>query len=165
MIENHKYTSDEKLSCWGYGEWVEEPDEVFFTHEGLDCKVLRVYCQDGPNHIYGGHLNGYVRIPKDHIYYKKEYDDIECDVHGGLTYSRNELEGWWIGFDCAHHEDIVPSMDHFFIVSEEMLELRKIYPFSRVWERSYKNIKFVIEECKKLAEQMHNASTTNQERT
>lgn len=28
----HLLTSDEKIKYWGYGEWVEEPDEVFFTH-------------------------------------------------------------------------------------------------------------------------------------
>ena len=156
--EKYLYTKEEKIKCFGECEWVDEPDAVSFKHQGFDSKVLRMHFKDGPNHIFGGFLNGYVRIPKDHVYYKKEYDDIECEVHGGLTYCQAELDGWWIGFDCAHTFDIVPSMELLYAHDEDMIKIRAKYPFSSVWKRSYKNINFVIEECKKLAEQMHNAS-------
>jgi len=72
--------------------------------------------------------NGYVIIPKDHILHGKDYDHINVDIHGGLTFSdlitkdfmkrwnedeqdensklKNEDEGCWIiGFDTAHPGD------------------------------------------------------------
>ena len=61
----------------------------------------------------GSHPVAYINIPKNHKYYKKEYDEINIDVHGGLTYSSNNLyisetkkiEGWFIGWDYAHYGD------------------------------------------------------------
>lgn len=35
----------------------------------------------------GTHPCGYVRAPKDHLYYGKHYDDCNINCHGGLTYS------------------------------------------------------------------------------
>jgi len=35
-----------------------------------------------------GHSNGYIGVPKGHVWYGKHYDDIECDVHGGLTFGK-----------------------------------------------------------------------------
>jgi hypothetical protein len=58
-----------------------------------------------------GHRCGYIRIPNGHPWFGKHYDDIEAEIHGGLTFSRMidpEEEspfpepGFWIGFDCAH---------------------------------------------------------------
>ena len=61
----------------------------------------------------GHHPTAYVRIPEDNKFYKKDYDEIDIDVHGGLTYSSNhlfvandqELKGWFIGWDYAHYMD------------------------------------------------------------
>lgn len=58
---------------------------------------------------------GYVRVPKDHPWYGKHYDDIDVKVHGGLTFAKKDQEcgkggaddGWWFGFDCAHSGDAV----------------------------------------------------------
>lgn len=58
-----------------------------------------------------GHLCGYVVIPEEHPLYRKRYDDIDAEVHGGLTYSGTGLisrEEFCIGFDCAHAGDWVP---------------------------------------------------------
>ena len=69
--------------------------------------------------------NGYVLIPKEHEYYEIPYDEIDIDVHGGLTYSdyitkdfldrsdlpkseidKIDLDHWWcIVFDSAHYGD------------------------------------------------------------
>ena len=57
------------------------------------------------------HRCGYVGIPENHELYGKNYEDINVECHGGLTYGRNYLYGheetdlWWIGFDCAHYLD------------------------------------------------------------
>lgn len=64
-----------------------------------------------------GYGNGYVVIPNGHPLHGKHYDDIDVNVHGGLTFSEsaNNLEwdeieeedkdGWVVGFDTAHFGD------------------------------------------------------------
>lgn len=64
--------------------------------------------------------NGYVLIPEGHPYYNTDYDDIDVNIHGGLTFGKiiddemiekwNELspedKGYYmIGFDTAHLGD------------------------------------------------------------
>jgi len=68
----------------------------------------------GLDHGWG---NGYVVLPKGHKYHGKDYDEIDVDVHYGLTFSRpaTDLEWpeiteamkdcWIIGFDTAHTGD------------------------------------------------------------
>ena len=55
---------------------------------------------------------GYVGLKVGHKLEDKHYDDVDFEVHGGLTYSSiaNEKwakEGyrWYFGFDCAHLYD------------------------------------------------------------
>src|SRR5438309_4447716 len=82
-----------------------------FVSNGLDCKIVL-----GPV----GALNGYVAIPKDHPLFGKDYSQSVCDhpgcykhsieslinVHGGITYSGKDEDGfWWFGFDTAHSSD------------------------------------------------------------
>lgn len=65
-----------------------------------------------------GHLCGYVKVPKGHPCYGKDYDLVDVDCHGGVTYARmhgngkqqGQLDkyfskGFWIGFDYAHAGD------------------------------------------------------------
>lgn len=67
--------------------------------------------------------NGYVLLPKTHPLHGKNYNDIDVDVHGGLTLSEliveRDIEGGWgegqldledvgkwcVGFDTAHAWD------------------------------------------------------------
>lgn len=63
--------------------------------------------------------NGYVLIPKGHKLFGVDYNDIDVNVHGGLTYSQEitadhierlglEVEDigmWCVGFDTAHYQD------------------------------------------------------------
>lgn len=58
----------------------------------------------------GGHLCGYVQIPKSHKGYGVDYNDrmwSDISCHGGLTYSGDlrVFGEWYIGFDCAHAGD------------------------------------------------------------
>lgn len=61
----------------------------------------------------GTHPTAYIKIPKNHKYYKKDYEEIDLEVHGGLTYSskclgineNEKIEGWFLGWDYAHCED------------------------------------------------------------
>jgi hypothetical protein len=57
-----------------------------------------------------GHRCGYVAVPKGHRYYKdKDYDCMNINCHGGITYSGDEYPlddgNWYIGFDTAHWGD------------------------------------------------------------
>lgn len=63
--------------------------------------------------------NGYVIIPKEHRLHGLDYDDIDVDIHGGLTFSKlvdekmtskfnlepSDIGSWCIGFDTCHYED------------------------------------------------------------
>ena len=86
-------------------------------------------------HDEAGHLCGYLGVPKGHPWYGRDYDSIDAEVHGGLTYSEHEIRGggsnpfvpkealirpyphdtaqdtYWIGFDCAHAGDLMPRTD------------------------------------------------------
>lgn len=63
----------------------------------------------------GTHPTAYINIPENHKYYKKNYGEIDIDVHGGLTYSRDylwiskneQIKGWFIGWDYAHYGDFL----------------------------------------------------------
>lgn len=73
------------------------------TYKGYNFYILNL----------GTHPTAYVNIPAGHPYYFKHYDDIDIDVHGGLTYSENflyidkntKIEGFFIGWDYAHWGD------------------------------------------------------------
>lgn len=166
MIEKHLYTSDEKFQWWGYDEWVEEPDEVEFEHEGIKCRICRVAVKEPyvkKLHIFGGYLCGYVCIPSDHSYYHKIYENMEIRVHGGLTFGEVS-DGHWIGFDCGHFGDYVPSLEYLKKTApwmqkftDDMQELKDRFNLhdSPIFNKSYKNIEFCIGECKSMAEQLN----------
>lgn len=107
--------------------------EKDFIVDGFRCVIIGSYM---------GHRCGYIAIPKNHKLYEKHYDDIDIDVHGGLTYSEYSRGGypvetkeqvWWIGFDCAHYCD-AKDLDLIKSFGEEnkeiktMLEVEAKYP-------------------------------------
>lgn len=63
--------------------------------------------------------NGYVIIPIGHKLHGVDYDDIDVDVHGGLTFSsviteddarawgidEKHIGSWMVGFDTCHYGD------------------------------------------------------------
>jgi hypothetical protein len=159
----HLFTSEEKLAFWGYGEWVEEPDLVEWEYKGIPCAIERI--------IFLGHLCGYVAMPEGHPWLGKDLDHIDADVHGELSYKREEEGVLWIGFDCAHAGDYQPykgSLHFKTIVKQNDLwsegiqkELerlieneRRIGRIHKEPEKTYKNIAFVKTECEKLVDQM-----------
>jgi len=76
--------------------------------------------------------NGYVIIPKGHPLHGKDYEDIDINVHGGLTFSESaetlldewdeispeDREGWVVGFDTAHYGDDDTTWDYSAVVAE-----------------------------------------------
>lgn len=119
-MQTKEYRTVDK-SGWIDGEWKNEPDKMQWQDEatGLPCLIVR-----GPS----GALCGYVGIAEGHPYFQKEYESVDVEVHGGLTFASmcadtgdetrhichladpGEPEHvWWLGFDCAHSGDLCPS--------------------------------------------------------
>lgn len=135
-------TRDEKLGKFGPGTWIDEPDHVAFEHAGLACIVHRTEVL--------GHLCGYVAVGPRHPVYDQGYDDVDVDVHGGLTYAQRNgdvignvdtPDAWWLGFDCAHCNDLIP-------VAVRLLGSN--HPHADV----YRDIYYVTAQVKYLAEQL-----------
>lgn len=162
--EEHIHTSDYKLKYLGYGEWVEEPDDIQFNYKGFHCKISRILKREYPNNCvyFGGHLCGYVNIPQDHTMYGKKYDDINIDCHGGLTFSefKKEDNTYWIGFDCAHLGDYVPSMGLFKNTHPIIKAFGEAFPIPEeykdlsIFNPVYRNVNFCINECKSIVDQL-----------
>lgn len=52
----------------------------------------------------------YVGVRQGHPLYQVDYNDIDIDCHGGLTFSRGgnkyrPLGYWWLGWDYGHYGD------------------------------------------------------------
>ncbi len=133
-------------SNWPQGEWDGEPDKKQWQDKetGLPCLAVR--------HPRSGHWCGYVGVSINHPDFGKQYDDVDVDVHWGLTFAdkcqevKDESGGichkdpsndnvWWFGFDCAHCDDVAPY---------------EMFPRSG----TYKTLGFVEGECERLAQQL-----------
>ena len=98
----------------------------------------------------GTHPTAYIEITKENKLYRKSYDEIykigcDIDVHGGLTYSNNELmgvksENWFIGWDYAHCGD--------YCGYEEFMP-ESIRTYGKKWTTEE-----IIEECKNAIDQI-----------
>jgi hypothetical protein len=143
--ETCKRNSDR--SQWGAGPWDNEPENrIEFEHAGLPC-ILHRGC--------GGAWCGYVGLSTSHPAHGKDYDDVNVEVHGGLTYGEacqghichvpkpGEPEDLhWFGFDCNHAWDIAPGMARHFSMSPEMMDM------------VYRDVNYAKAETMRLAEQL-----------
>lgn len=144
------YVTEDKTT-WGDGPWQQEPDRKEWKDAatGLSCLAHR--------NMRGGNWCGYVAVPPGHPAHGKNYDDVEVDVHGGLTYGaacRGHIchvpqpgepdDVWWLGFDCAHAWDIRPA-------DQARSDLRG---WGRDWDAHYCDLPYVERECAKLAQQL-----------
>lgn len=133
---------------WPAGPWDGEPDRKEWRYKGLPCLIVR-------NRF--GALCGYVGVSPGHPWHEKPYQDIDADVHGRLTYSDSCAEGgpichvplpgepdtvWWLGFDCAHYQDVSPGFRHVSLGGEV-----------------YRDIAYVTGEVQGLADQAIVAAT------
>ena len=88
--------------------------------------------------------NGYVLLPSNHPFYGKDYEVIDVDIHGGLTFGKtfdsghflewikgrevlgdvtrenyNKFDGYWIiGFDTNHFNDNMIKCTKDYVISE-----------------------------------------------
>ncbi len=158
--KDHLWTSDKKLKFCGYGEWVEEADITEIEYLGYEACIVRIFKIETftKEEVYfGGHLCGYVKIPESHPYYGDK--DVNLEVHGGLTFNSMEEEHW-VGFDCAHSGDMVPTIEHFKKTRTEMRDFEKKFPIpesmkDHPWFKPvYKNIDYCIQECVNMIDQL-----------
>lgn len=102
------------------------------------------------------HFAGRFEWLSRHMHYTA-YDSgalSSIDVHGGLTFSgRIRCNGcnpitkkreFWIGFDCAHSNDMVPKMVDFFDKGKTTIRPEGVY----------RNFAYVTKEVNSLAEQL-----------
>ena len=93
-----------------------------------------------------GYANGYVAVPKDHPYYGRDYDSIDVDVHGGLTYSCpgealtinttgieliegniSNLKDYYVfGFDTCHYGDNLMNWSKEAVIAETLKLKRQL---------------------------------------
>jgi hypothetical protein len=164
MVKKHLYSSTAKLEVFGYGEWVEEPDEARWIYKNTLCKVMR--------HPQYGHLNGYICLPEKHPWIEKDRAwEIDSGVHGGITWLEKEDDGYfWVGFDCLHSGDISPGsvalekrMDFFIkeldkkysVLKKRLEESRRLSKQISIYRDAvYRNLHFCIKECEKLVDEM-----------
>lgn len=105
---------------------------------GMKCAVVR-----GP-----GALCGYVHVPADHLDANHFYDDVDVEVHGGLTFRcKAEDGGAWFGFDCSHAFDWIGFGDLTTVDKDGVDALISEQP-GRIW-----TVEEVEKETKRLAEQ------------
>jgi|SRR5271166_1464521 len=119
-----------------------------------------------------GYRCGYVKVIPGHPWFGKHYDEIECRVHGGLTFAsagkacptHDEKAEWWIGFDCAHAGDTQDWSDALWEDLKERDKVREIhesiarkYPddseLRSYWTPTIKDNDYVRAECESLAAQ------------
>jgi hypothetical protein len=160
LVNQHKYSSQEKLECLGYGEWVEEADTLVFEFHEYKACIQRSLTREPFSQAeayFGGYLCGYVRIPENHPFFRnKEKIDLFC--HGDITFNEAHREHW-IGFDCAHCEDLIPSMEFFKKKRRaagefEPFPLPKEFENFSIFNPVYRNMKYCIDECKLIIDQL-----------
>jgi len=130
-------------SEWGEGAWQNEPDYEFFEYQDHKIMIRR-----GPV----GSFNGYAEVKEGHPWFATDYNDIDIDVHQGLTFGGILEDGlFYIGFDTAHYQDYCPIMEFH---AKQFKENYGIYSSSFIVKENYKDIDFVRRECISMVDQI-----------
>ena len=114
--------------------------EKEFEYRGLKCEVK---INDNI-----GFRCGYVILPENHPFISEDYNDLNIDCHGGLTYK----EGRVVGFDCGHYGD---GIDIDLISNEDIRESQiKIKSMIPAMDYEVRSLEFVEQECMKIVDQV-----------
>ena len=128
--------------------WLDEPNLKRWNYQTLDLIVVR-------NALYGN-LCGFVRLPKGHRDYGKDWSELFrfYHVHGGLDFSGRYVyhlpcacyingchHQWWIGFSCNSGSDILP-----YEIDRAAYNYRNL--------SFYKDFDYVSSEAERLADQV-----------
>lgn len=130
---------------YGSGPWDKEPDRKVWKYKktGSLCLAFR-----NPSL---GNWCGYVEVKSNNPFFNSSLAEEKLEVHGGVTFtgefsnsnhpglSSYLLKISWIGFDCAHSGDLVPSLLDF--------------------GDTYRTLDYVMKECHRLTDQVYAEST------
>jgi len=168
--------------------WKSEPDYANWIDEatGYNCVIIReehdalcaYVCIERPHPFYGRDFHGKpgrnTPPAEDENAVRASFQAI--DVHGGITYCEPFIPGtipgvvvniasWYIGFNCSHYNDYVPSYLEIMelippdddLTAEDIEELRQSILNNPTPESAYRTFSYVEEQCRKLAQQLANA--------
>jgi hypothetical protein len=142
---------------WPAGPWDLEDDRYEWRHLGFPCLIFRAG--------HTGALCGYIAIPPKHPWYKLHGNDLDVDVHGGITYAADchgvicheprkgeSRKVWWLGFDCGHAFDVMPALIKVRQEARELL-FRTVNLGVKLPDERYRDLAYVTAEVNRLAEQ------------
>lgn len=91
-------------------------------YKGYDIVIKSLWNPDRSLMMPSRWFCGYVRLPVDHKLYGKKYGEIDglVSVHGGVNFAGalDGMDGFYIGFDCAHAGDSPKVQDEAYTISE-----------------------------------------------
>lgn len=128
--------------------------EFQFESNGYTCYIRKMKL---------GYYCGYVGVSQFHPFYGKHYDELDIDVHGGLSYSgmMKFSEYWLFGFDCAHLGDEIKSqksknslLKHFLSIVRKSLNIPETPEYDYIIEGEERDLSYVIDQCERLALQL-----------
>ena len=97
--------------------------------------------------LFGSHPCAYVVIPEDNPLYKKNYYDMDIDVHCGLTFGDTNRfidDKWCIGWDYAHAGDY---SSYYILFNDGLAESSKKWTTAEILE----DVHHVIDQLPKQA--------------
>lgn len=131
----------------------QEGTKYEFEHCGYLCLLLRGY-----SHAWCG----YVIIDSYHPLYGLDYAHLDArklNVHGGLTYSNHAK--WLIELPAKK-----PQRDGWVGVRVRLyarVRLFTLLPYPTLQRGTYRTKEYVIDQCKKLAEQLHKVELSSRD--
>ena len=111
---------------------------------------------------------GYVKVDKGHPWYGLRYDDVDADVHGGITFAEEDVpcgkgedDGYWVGFDCGHICDKPDPllMDEANLFMQDRFNKMGLNMYQSGVIRTQE---YVENECKRLAVQAYQKQQNNE---
>jgi len=140
QIKNSSLSHATKLSLYGEGEWMDEPNSVGFDHAGVHCEIIR--------HT-DGYLIGLCVLPEGHPWAKEPMDKTAIDIHGHCFIIKTK-ESIRAGFSCDMTNDLIPRKAKSRL-HQQVAEAFKDSPNAYY---VYRNLGFVTDQCRYLAEQV-----------
>ena len=139
----------------------DEGGTVYFDGmlHGLRCKIARG----------GGSLVAYIGIPHNHEFAFKSYDNIDLDVHGGLTFAGTGVDPglwnkglYWLGWDYAHMGDRAMFGAELFLKHGDIrsYEIEAQYPMNHNDETRW-TVPMVYKELEEAAKEVSQHGTQN----
>ena len=85
--------------------------------------------------INSGYANGYVAVPPEHPYHGKHYDDVDVEIHGGLTFSENasEIKDWTEDTECLNFNNIQEIPNNYWVFGFDTFHYADDEKLDRTW--------------------------------